>query len=91
MHLKRTLQGKVYQFSPKKYEVSLLIREKILQLLGAIVLSRLNCLKNALVKYILPIRYPLGNVMLETIKIIVCYNVLDFQQWKKKSSLVPSP
>ena len=55
------------------------------------MLSRLNCLKNALVKYILPIRYPLGNVMLETIKIIVCYNVLDFQQWKKKSSLVPSP
>ena len=49
------------------------------------MLSRLNCLQNALVKYILPIRYPLGNVTLETIKIILCYNVFDFQKWEKKN------
>ena len=83
MHLKRTLQRKVSVF-PQKYEVSLLIREKTFQLFGAIVLSRLNCLQNALVKHILPVRYPLGNVILETIKIILCFNVFDFQKWEKK-------
>lgn len=43
------------------------------------MLSRLNCLQNALVTYILTVIYLLFNVILEIINIVLCYNVLDFQ------------